>query len=683
MALPSGTTISAADINTELGRTAGTAVDWNTIVRTLSNNNSSPNLNEARGVGPRHVTYAINQTTGNSGYVSSLYYDSIYDYINAHSIPNSPWRVVLNSLKDTNGYNYIEMRVLGTGTQYGTVYRYIIGNSSGLPLYPGGGPGGTNACLTCTYRSVMLSNGKLVIVHAMAATTNAAFGGTAVGMITATFNTNGSCAGVRYYQTNAGGTINNTGSLFLNDIADHSSYTLSANGNSFAFAAYYNGTYRHYVFKVDASTDTLSVKYCIFSDQMSTSTANGVPIGYEYTCKAILQSNGDVTLIRTPANADYSNAVMVNKLADGGGWSTYGDTRWGYVNSKFYLPWNGGGGNYITDASLGNNGWRSIYIDKLNYYYIIHWQYTTFNQTQVANQWYFTGTASSIAIQKIRSSDNANICKFGLTADGYAYGISSYDNKYGWSYDTYPYYALGRSSVMSIESDSSANTYIVYKTYYAKDGGHQSSPGATDLFTLTPPRTGQITFHLSKFDASGNHVWSKSLDIGSRQQGLMPYTLGVQSADTTTSNMPESMGILIREEINIVEVYVSAFLRNTANGTFYDINTNLRNVRSVHLNMTTGDTWTYQDSSSGPLNITSNYTSRTSHTVKSTTGSNESMTLVPVQKFQLTANNAVTDSNVFTSSSTWSTVSVSAYATGNPAQNSIPSLGSEYGSYTN
>ena len=666
MPLPSGTTISADDINSHLGRTAGTAVSWNTTVRSLST--GSPNLNGVRGISARHLAYTTNYATGDSP--ESYYADTEYYHQKSFKLPDSGYRVIVDLYKvvatpGASAFLAISINVVST---YNVIEKnYVMPFNASLP---GGNINGSPMYLSGAFSTTMLSNGKLAIV---APTTTSYYGGGggqyALMAILVSFNTDtGAITSVKYYRTDLGGNIpyNNLTVKAIPQLGAIGGM-LSSVGNSLVTSVFVDsGTYPTMIVHMDCTNDNIALKYAIVGTNNMTSEANGFSMSAYSMPVPILNNDGSITVIR-PAQASITGNIniMASRLTTSGTWSSFATNRHNPVspNVNILTP---SGAQYSYGWAVNTSIPTYVMADNKGYYYIVLGAHQELEGHQIqgspnANS-YFTGTITSMTFHKIRASDNVSICKFGISGEGpyYSYYESS---KYGNQYYYVNYQTLSPYSIYAIDTDSSGNTYVVYKIYHSGNGGvRASSPSSISSGSISQPLVAMMTFGLSKFNSAGVHQWSKTIDIGPRITGLCPYTTGAYSADTAHVYGTEAFSILLLEDINIIQVAASAANRNTSTTAYYEV-TGHRNVRQANFLMTTGEVSNNPGSStSGTFSIYDDYSYSIPAVVYSAGSIN--MTYTRIHKESRSSDTSVASTTNFGSTPTWNSLTLTPLTVG-------------------
>lgn len=659
MPLPSGTTISAADINSHLGRTSGTAVDWNTIVRTLSNNNSTPNLGDARGRSARHLQATINYS---SDVASDYNYNAAFFSTAAYNIPGTPWRVIATTYPaSATLLAVISLTIVGT--HHDTKYTYTWTNT-GLSNHLGS-INGQSAYFGTSQSYAMLDNGKFVIFGPVGTAYGNPTNDRGIGFLVITFGTDGQINSCNSYVSRLSNAYD-LNAVCPPDYNLASPYpiktTISKYGNKFVAAILRSsgGVLVH----VDLSSSTPVLKYAIISSNSDLSTTTGWASFSFY--KAVYKDDNNVYVYRVPGpNGVPSSGIMVCKTdptASTLSWTVPNPNRWGPNTSSMTIE-TGGASPYTTYTytwGASSVAATSIYLDKRNYLYRIDGFVTDVSGGQISPTRYMTGTISAITIQKIDPS-NSTVSRFAIGGQD-VYWSEAYSDKSGSGYYYYSHSMISNQSVKAIESDASGNTYVLYKTGHHGVGAYIATSPQYVTSLNTAPLTQQVLYHISKYNSSGVFQWNKVIDLGSRTALKCPYLDNSRfTLDSLITNGSDSWNIITRDDIGILEIYCQVGISNSSNTLSWTTNTATKNLRSAHLLMSTGDNITQTTGYVNRLSVYSDITSTGSSISQSqiTTTTTATLTFPMHSRNAVSDNNGTADSSVFSNSSGWWTESLS------------------------
>lgn len=495
-------------------------------------------------------------------------------------IPNSPWRVIVSRIKNsTNVQVAWELRVVGTN--FGVAYRYNFPTSSNT--FPTGGYATMNNQI-----SAMLSNGKLILTTVYNLSANTATGNSYIIFLVITFNTDGSIASTNTYQWTP--PFNGLGSYYISTSGTPNWVTnaCSVNGNKFSFGVNVYGN-SNWVVTVDGSSSTLSIT----SDSYGTNvyTYDGQP-----PIIPIPNSDGSISMVRFTDSPNY----------------TYYYTRWQKLNAagNTITPGNwvsAGNGRYNIAAPNGSTytystigSQYSAYRGKDNagYFYNIVSQFASVTQLQIQSTptaQYFTGGLSSMNIVKIRATDNTAMWELVISNQGYQWATQT-TSKGVTTTTYYNYYGLG-NGILNIQTDSSDNTYILYKTWFAGTGGTTGTLVQTNPIALAEPTTQQEVYNITKVNSSGVQQWTRQIDIGPKSQGAL---VGDTSIYTDQNQFyykldANAWGMVVNESISALEIYTHVGPRNTGFTNPFTFVPNQRTTRAVMIRLSDGVTATYSD----------------------------------------------------------------------------------------
>lgn len=645
MALPSGTSISADDINTYLGRSSGTAVDWNTTVRTLSNTTTAtPDLNGVRGRYSRGLYASTGRTTDT--YAATTNYNSTF--INAFNIPGTPWRLIARGYPCSGAVvgNGLELAVVGSGMKVYNVYRQDGGTSflgMGAGYYP-----------AADWNCAMLANGKFIITCSLSQSRSQYFGDRGLGITILTFNNDGTIATCNNYYTSLSSIISIGNPYLLYNRRENRE--MSTFGNKCAFTVEWGAAApgdRWVMVSIDGTNSNPVVQYAqvSYGDTSNTDTGGSVNAAGQDQggLTPIIYYDGSMSIIRAPVWSNGGEAVANIKLNAAGTAYANPGTRYG-VNSAsgytpvIYLPSSSyPATGYGVNVPLKQYGYHNVFKDNSlshayrNYFISRDYSMTATNIQVQGSPYpsrYWNGAATGVLIQKINATDN--VIKYSLSImarASFVYITSS--GKNGTTTDYYSYVALNTRSICSIRTDSSDNTYYLFRVTYtglggSVDTGGSGSNGATPGYS----DSGVTLYHLIKVNSSGSVLWQKTLDIGPLNAAVTPFVYP-SSAGLLDGDMPfqrASFSILLREEIDEVEIYglygEESVGSNPWNFTQTSFVSRFASFRSSDGAPTS--TIAVSNNSLGTLNISSISLSGTNYGIKSTNGSFYNVTLYPL-----------------------------------------------------
>jgi hypothetical protein len=606
MALPSGTTISAANINTELGRSSGTAVDWNTTVRNLcSGDTAAPNLNQVRGVRPRSLHHTTGQTT-------DLYTNNTFNVhsTSAFNIPGTGYRLVAVTNVSPAGAAVIELKIFSQ--DFGLNYVYRLSGVSPLATHPAS----VTTYVTPMANFAMLANGKFVIVYALHNNIGSYGGSYGLCITVLTFNTNGSIATTNNYLTKMGNVFSspygNNSYQLGNNREDR---MMSASGNTCSFTVGTNWgdpsiPSRYVVAKLDCTSSSPTLQYTLVSSN-DQGYANGVysddGANVGGGIKSVMLSDGSQAIIRRPrgnaSSIDDQNVMMVKLNSAGTAYVNPG-FRWGASSASGYgvhyvypgiLPGTGSSNlgllgnenNILVDNSIEHN---------VKNYFIARSYFSNPQILQVQgspyNFKYFTGCLSGVLIQKINADTNNIKYTIGISSEApYAYTSSS--SKSGTVYNYYSYQSVSSKSLLAVRTDSSDNTYYLFRVHNVGVGGNYNTNLSENSFggAINPlPGTNITLYYLYKISSTGTVLWFTQFDIGPGSENKSAF------ANPSSSFNSEELGvaratwsILIKEEISTVEVYANYGVRDSGIAHPFTFRTDSYVVRTAQVSSITGN----------------------------------------------------------------------------------------------
>lgn len=568
MPLPSGTSISAADINSYLGRSSGTAVSFASTVKTLSNS-ESPNMNGARGQSAEFVSW----TTGQSADIGARGTSNNLKGSAAFRLPNSQWRLAwgqYNSPSDAAQPNDPIFQIRTINTKMSTVNIY---SAKGITVSTDYG----TSFLNNTTMVGMLSDGTFLIVGICSAYSYNTVGNQGIAVFCITFNvTTGLVSSCKQYWY--GLSYNNN--MYMSGISSqtYNSRYLNCLGMKAAFCTelYTTG---EYVIIIDATNNSASSQITFSYSLFTTGT---YPYNDYASFYPVLLSSGSTALLYKNGNTRWWNVLN----SAGTTITASGNT---FAPSQGYVPVSPAGGVYA--GSTYNNGFGTA--DRQGNYYNINGLYGFWNAYYIASGNYFTGSGSSVCIDKISASNNVWKWSLQLTGPG-CYWATYYYYKGNIYYQDAFIIPTSANSVLCIETDSNDNTYILYATDVSGTGGSVTST-PLDKVNVSSPLTQQIIYHVCQVASNGYVQWTREIDLGQKITGLGNYSYVMNNADGSLSFRFSNWSMIVNDTIDVLEIYMDQGPRYAPNATYYDLIYNNMTSRSFMLRTSDGNYTAYSD----------------------------------------------------------------------------------------
>lgn len=591
MALPSGTSISAADINSYLGRASGTSMSFGSTVRTLSNS-QTPNMNGARGQSAQFNSWSFNQS---SDIAKSQAYSS-YQGNAVFALPNSPWRVIASQYQtyNANGGNPVYgIRLVNTKMSTSNLYT----TASNPTIY---NPSTSSfVYLTTQGQWGMLSDGTLVMVCPCNSNVNytVSMGNCGIALICIRFDsTNGTISSYNQYFFN--------GASGLTSVEQYVNWTGNNGPNQRYLSTYgmlctfsiqvYNQN--PVIAKVDFTNNSVNQTISLTKVELTTTDFQVTSSGSN--ARTVLQSNGSIAVIQTQPGYDYHWWCVMNSAMNG--WTATGVKYYTNAGVVAVGPYPNGQGtafgyNYANYNAIPavvdrQNNYYGGMINKFNYYYGLQ-----------AGTQYWTGSTTSTHIVKINAGTNTFKWELQLTgfAPQYQYSYVYKGNTYYINVGYFPNSPLG---IFAIETDSSDNTYILYATAPTATGGNfGSSP--INPFGLPTPVAQQVVYNVTQISSAGYAQWTRQLDFGPKVTGLTPWYGAANTNDIAlVYGAPRpAISMLVNETISVLEIYIEIGPRLTSTTTWYDRVANQQTTRSLMLRTSDGAVVNYSDATAATV----------------------------------------------------------------------------------